>query len=75
MTNKIYEVQTWKYYDEKKKGSEIDKELCFDTLKEADKVYSETKCPTSGGKLLMKYASKEDNADGQVLAEEWSDDE
>lgn len=69
MTNKIYEVQTW--LNTEGDGAEIDQEHGFDTLPEAQAKYN-TITVQNGGKLLMKYASIEDDADGDVLEEFWT---
>lgn len=67
--NKIFEVQTWKNIEDD--GSEIELEFGFDTLPEAKAKY-DTITVKGGGKLLMKYASIEDDADGDVLEEFWT---
>jgi len=67
--NKIFEVQTWLNTEDG--GSEIDQEHGFDTIKEAQAKY-DTITVQNGGKLLMKYASNEDDADGDVIEEFWN---
>ena len=72
MSDKLYEVQTWKYYDESHQGSEIGLELSFETEAEAWKEYDKI-TPVNGGKMLMYYKSMEPDAEGVVIAEDWTE--
>jgi len=69
--NKIYQVLVWEKYEYKEQLGQPAQELDFDTDKEAFTAFDKVEkflC-----KMVMRYASLESDADGDVLAEEWTE--
>ena len=65
MIEKLFEVLVW---------NDDVTENTFETLEEAQKEYEKIVLGKDDrGKQIMKYASMDDDADGEILEEEWSE--
>lgn len=70
MTDKIFEVLVYTHPEDQDGCiGESDQEFSFDTEEQAQEKYDSIK--NYSGKQLMKYASLEPDADGDVICEDW----
>lgn len=65
MTEKLFEVLVW---------NDDVTENTFETLEQAQANYEKIVLGKDDrGKQILKYASMDDDADGEILDEEWTD--
>jgi len=71
--NKLFEVLVWSDREEDGRIADADRVITFETYNEAHDAYHKiTKWEV---KMLMKYDSMSDDADGDVMEEDWREEQ